>query len=169
MERVRNFIGGEWVEPTTGKYGKDTSPARPTEVICEYALGGEEYTWAELQGMAGKYVECARLAKAIQEEHRAGIRRRMQAKAEEQARSHRPNPFTDYSYSELVTIARNTPEVVREAAEGRKITAIKELRNVSGCSLRDAKLAVEGLQAEQRADTAAEIQRRSEALGDEQL
>jgi len=38
----QNYIGGEWVDAASGKWGEDRSPARPAEVLALFAQGGEE-------------------------------------------------------------------------------------------------------------------------------
>src|SRR5262249_49388252 len=42
MERLRNFIAGEWAAPRTGSYGPSRNPARPSEVLCEVPLSGPD-------------------------------------------------------------------------------------------------------------------------------
>lgn len=40
--RYRNYIDGEWVEPSTGAYFENRNPARPSEVIGEWPRSGME-------------------------------------------------------------------------------------------------------------------------------
>jgi aldehyde dehydrogenase (NAD+) len=41
MERLQNFIGGEWQPALSGKTAPDTNPACPDEVLAEYPLSSE--------------------------------------------------------------------------------------------------------------------------------
>jgi alpha-ketoglutaric semialdehyde dehydrogenase len=40
--RARNYIGGEWVEPASGRYFENRNPARWSEVIGEWPRSGEQ-------------------------------------------------------------------------------------------------------------------------------
>jgi aldehyde dehydrogenase len=40
-ERYENFIGGEWIAPTTGEYSKNLTP-RTGEAFCEVAHSGAQ-------------------------------------------------------------------------------------------------------------------------------
>jgi acyl-CoA reductase-like NAD-dependent aldehyde dehydrogenase len=39
-KRFHNFIGGEWVAPTTGTYAPNLSPAALEDVVGEYPTSG---------------------------------------------------------------------------------------------------------------------------------
>ncbi len=41
-ELLRNFIGGEWVEPSTGEYGESINPARISDVVARFPLSARE-------------------------------------------------------------------------------------------------------------------------------
>jgi acyl-CoA reductase-like NAD-dependent aldehyde dehydrogenase len=41
-EKFRNYIGGQWVEPTTGEYFENVNPARNSEVIGLWPRSGKE-------------------------------------------------------------------------------------------------------------------------------
>jgi aldehyde dehydrogenase (NAD+) len=41
-DRFRNYIGGEWVEPSTGEYSENRNPARWDEVLGEFPSSGPE-------------------------------------------------------------------------------------------------------------------------------
>lgn len=41
MEKFKNYIDGAWVEPQTGEYFKDISPANIDDVIGEFPLSGQ--------------------------------------------------------------------------------------------------------------------------------
>ncbi|MBE0596943.1 MAG: aldehyde dehydrogenase family protein [Desulfuromonadales bacterium] len=40
--RLKNFINGQWIEPSTGRYGESRNPARNSEIIVEFPLSGRE-------------------------------------------------------------------------------------------------------------------------------
>lgn len=42
MKTFKNFIGGEWVEPTTGEYFENVNPADTSDVIGRFPLSGKE-------------------------------------------------------------------------------------------------------------------------------
>lgn len=42
MEKFKNYIDGAWVEPQTGEYFKDISPANIDDVIGEFPLSGQD-------------------------------------------------------------------------------------------------------------------------------
>jgi aldehyde dehydrogenase (NAD+) len=42
MERFKNFINGEWVEPLTGKYFQNINPAKNSDVIGEFPFSGQD-------------------------------------------------------------------------------------------------------------------------------
>jgi aldehyde dehydrogenase (NAD+) len=39
---IKNFIGGKWVKPVSGKYGESINPARTADVVARYPLSGRE-------------------------------------------------------------------------------------------------------------------------------
>ncbi len=41
-ETIHNFIGGTWVEPSTGEYGESLNPARTSDVVARFARSGQE-------------------------------------------------------------------------------------------------------------------------------
>jgi aldehyde dehydrogenase (NAD+) len=42
MTEIKNYIGGKWVKPDSGKYGKSLNPARTADVVARYPLSGRE-------------------------------------------------------------------------------------------------------------------------------
>ena len=42
MERFKNFINGEWIEPLTGKYFQNINPAKNSDVIGEFPFSGQD-------------------------------------------------------------------------------------------------------------------------------
>ena len=42
MERFKNYINGEWVEPKTGKYFNNISPANREDIIGEFPDSAQE-------------------------------------------------------------------------------------------------------------------------------
>lgn len=54
-----------------------------------------------------------------------------------------PGKSAEWKHDTLLRLAQQTPEVIAELREGRKIYAIKALRTVSLCGLKDAKDVIE--------------------------
>src|SRR5262245_50996889 len=42
VKRYENFIGGEWVAPTTGTYAPNRSPANTDDIVGEYPSSGQK-------------------------------------------------------------------------------------------------------------------------------
>jgi aldehyde dehydrogenase (NAD+) len=42
MAKISNFIGGQWVPPSTGEHGESLNPAQISDVITRYPLSGRE-------------------------------------------------------------------------------------------------------------------------------
>lgn len=42
MAKICNYIGGQWVPPSTGDYGESLNPAQISDVIARYPLSGRE-------------------------------------------------------------------------------------------------------------------------------
>lgn len=57
---------------------------------------------------------------------------------------------TELTHEQLVSIAMDSNNITFELREGRKITAIKTLRNMTGCGLKAAKDAVEDQRVQMR-------------------
>jgi aldehyde dehydrogenase (NAD+) len=42
MKTFKNYIAGEWVEPSTGQYFENRNPADPSDVVGRFPLSGAE-------------------------------------------------------------------------------------------------------------------------------
>lgn len=121
--------------------------------VSGYAMGGTAYTWEELRKDAAEYVDGQRLANALRKVHMTwhnvaadveeSQERAATAYQEMDAVSAWPPGYA--AQVKLVNIARYDTDVQKSIDNGNKIVAIKELRNVAGCSLREAKEAIDYL------------------------
>lgn len=57
LQRFNNFIGGEWVAPTTGNYAPNKSPANVDDIIAEYPSSGAKDANEAVAAAKGAFAE----------------------------------------------------------------------------------------------------------------
>lgn len=119
-----------------------------------YALGSGHVDLNDLQNTGSEYVHAATLAQALQKEHETMLAREQEILASKlrantafadmaAQRDREAQARESETHEMLVRAARASDTIRQEMADGNKISAIKELRNLTLCGLREAKEAVE--------------------------
>lgn len=127
-----------------------------------YALGSGHVDLNDLQNTGSEYVHAATLAQALQKEHETMLAREqeilasklrantafadMAAQRDREAKARESEThemLVSETHEMLVSVARASDTIRQDMADGNKISAIKELRNLTLCGLREAKKAVE--------------------------